>query len=127
MWIARKLTQNEMQNTASAQSGTVTVEAAEPAVFSSGEDRNVKVVSPRGFFWKPMNGEKVLIIKGGVFGEEAYIVGAMQDGDTPEAGEIRIAPASGNAEIVLHNSGLVEINGNLFINGAPYIPLILGG
>ena len=122
MWLSKKLTQHEMQNTASAQSGTVTVEGAEAAVYTSGEDRDVKVVSPRGFFWKPKNGEKVLVIKGGVFGEEAYIVGAVQGEDGGlAAGEVRIASANGSAEIVLRNSGRIDINGSLFINGMPYI------
>ena len=113
-----------MQNTASAQSGTVTVEGAEAAVYTSGEDRDVKVASPRGFFWKPKNGENVLVIKGGVFGEEAYVVGAVQQDDGAlDAGEVRIANARGNAEIVLRNSGRIDINGRLFINGMPYVAL----
>ena len=122
MWLSKKLTQHEMQNAASAQSGTVTVEGAEAAVYTSGEDRDVKVASPRGFFWKPGNGENVLVIKGGVFGEEAYIVGAVQDEDGElAAGEVRLASA-GSAEIILRNSGRIDINGSLFINGEPYIP-----
>lgn len=126
MWLSKKLTQNERQNTASAQSGTVTIEGAEPAVYTSGEQRGAKIVSPRGFFWRPTGGEKVLVIKGGVFGEEPYIVGAVQEGDSPAAGEIRIAPARGGAEIILRSSGRVEINGSLFINGEAYVPFTLG-
>lgn len=126
MWLSKKLTQHEMQNAASAQSGTVTVEGAEAAVYTSGEDRNVKVASPRGFFWKPRNGENVLVIKGGVFGEDAYIVGAVQqDGGALAAGEVRIASAGG-AEIILRNSGRVDINGSVFINGEPYVAPLLG-
>lgn len=126
MWLSRKLTHNEMQNSASAQAGTVTIEGAEPAVYTSGEQRGAKVVSPRGFFWRPTGGEKVLVIKGGVFGEESYIVGAVQESGELSAGEIRIAPAHGSAEIVLRNNGRVEINGSLFINGEAYIPFTLG-
>ena len=37
MWLSRKLSQHEMQDVASAQDGTVTVEGGELAVFSSGE------------------------------------------------------------------------------------------
>lgn len=127
MWLSKKLTQHEMQNAASARSGTVTVEGAEAAVYTGGEERDVKVASPRGFFWKPRNGENVLVIKGGVFGEEAYIVGAVQkDEGTLNAGEVRIASANGGAEIVIKNDGTVNISGNLFINGAPYVAPILG-
>lgn len=127
MWLSKKLTHNEMQNTASAQSGTVMVEGPEAAVYTSGEDRSVRVASPRGFFWKPMNGENVLVIKGGIFGEETYIVGAVQKDDgTLNAGEVRIASARGNAGIVLRNSGRVDINGSVFINGEPYVAPLLG-
>ena len=123
MWLSKKLTQHEMQNTASAQSGTVTLEGTEAAVYTSGEDRDVKVVSPHGFFWKPRNGENVLVIKGGVFGEDAYIVGTVQqDDDALDAGEVCIESANGGAEIVLRNSGRIDINGDLFINGDPYVP-----
>lgn len=122
MWLSKKLTQHELQNTASAQSGTVTVEGAEAAVYADGEVRGVKTVSPRGFFWRPGNGENVLVIKGGVFGEEAYIVGAVQeDGGALDAGEVRIASAGGGAEIVLRNSGRIDISGSVFINGEPYV------
>ena len=127
MWLSKKLAQNEMQNTASARSGTVTVEGTETAVYADGEERDAAVVSPRGFFWKPMNGENVLVIKGGVLGEEAYVVGAVQKNDGAlNAGEIRIASARGDAEIVLKNSGRIDINGSVFINGEPYVAPLLG-
>ena len=127
MWLSKKLTQHEMQNAASAQSGTVTVEGAETAVYTGGEERGVRVASPRGFFWKPRNGENVLVIKGGVFGEETYIVGAVQENaGALNAGEIRIAGAGGSAEIILRNSGRIDINGSVFINGEPYVAPLLG-
>lgn len=127
MWLSKKLAQNEMQNAASARSGTVTVEGAETAVYAAGEERGVKVASPNGFFWKPGNGENVLVIKGGVFGEEAYIVGAVQeDNGALGAGEVRIASAGGGAELVLKNNGRIDINGSVFINGAPYAAPIPG-
>ena len=94
MWLSRKLTQHEKQNTASAETGEVTIDSGEVAVFSSGEDRDVRIAAPGGFFWRPISGEKVLVIKGG-------------------------------AEILLHNDGRVDINGELFINGMPYIPLLM--
>ncbi|MDO4813244.1 MAG: hypothetical protein Q3995_07000 [Eubacteriales bacterium] len=125
MWLSRKLTQHEKQNTASAEAGAVTIDSGEIAVYSSGEDRNVQVASPGGFFWRPQSGERVLVIKGGTFGEEPFIVGTVRNGEALPAGEIRIAPAKGNAEILLHNNGRVEINGTLLINGMPYIPLLM--
>ena len=65
MWLSRKLSQHEMQDVASAQDGTVTVEGGELAVFSSGEKREVKTAAPGGYEWQPKKGEDVLVVRGG--------------------------------------------------------------
>ena len=119
MWLSRKLSQHEMQDVASAQDGTVTIEGGELAVFSSGEKREVKTAAPGGYEWRPRKGENVL---GGTFGEEAYAVGVVEAAASGLApGEVRIRSGTGTAEIVLHNNGRVDINGLLFINGMPYL------
>ena len=93
MWLSRKLSQHEMQDVASAQDGTVTVE-----------------------------GGDVLVVRGGTFGEEAYAVGAVgQSADDLAPGEVRIRSAAAGTEIVLRNNGRIDINGLLFINGMPYL------
>ena len=61
MWLSRRLSQHEMQDVASAQDGTVTVEGGELAVFSSGEKREVKTAAPGGYEWQPKKGEDVLV------------------------------------------------------------------
>ena len=104
MWLSRKLSQHEMQDVASAQDGTVTIEGGELAVFSSGEKREVKTAAPGGYEWRPRKGENVE---------------AAASGLAP--GEVRIRSGTGTAEIVLHNNGRVDINGLLFINGMPYL------
>lgn len=125
MWLSKKLAAHELQDVASAQDGTVTIEGGELAVFSSGEKREVKTVGPGGYEWRPCKGEDVLIVRGGTFGEESYAVGVPeQAGEALAPGEVRIRSAAG-AEIVLHNSGRIDINGLLFINGVPF--LALGG
>lgn len=125
MWLSKKLAAHELQDVASAQDGTVTIEGGELAVFSSGEKREVKTVGPGGYEWQPCKGEDVLIVRGGIFGEESYAVGVPeQTGEALEPGEVRIRSAAG-AEIVLRNNGRIDINGLLFINGAPF--LALGG
>lgn len=125
MWLSKKLAAHELQDVASAQDGTVTIEGGELAVFSSGEKREVKTVGPGGYEWQPRKGEDVLIVRGGIFGEESYAVGVPeQAGEALAPGEVRIRSAAG-AEIVLHNSGRIDINGLLFINGVPF--LALGG
>ena len=125
MWLSKKLAAHELQDVASAQDGTVTIEGGELAVFSSGEKREVKTVGPGGYEWQPCKGEDVLIVRGGTFGEESYAVGVPeQAGEALAPGEVRIRSAAG-AEIVLHNTGRIDINGLLFINGVPF--LALGG
>lgn len=125
MWLSKKLAAHELQDVASAQDGTVTIEGGELAVFSSGEKREVKTVGPGGYEWQPCKGEDVLIVRGGTFGEESYAVGVPeQAGEALAPGEVRIRSAAG-AEVVLHNSGRIDINGLLFINGVPF--LALGG
>ena len=122
MWLSRRLTRHEMQDVASAQDGTVTIEGEETAVFSSGEKREVKTVGPEGFEWKARKGSEVLVVRGGVFGEEAYAVGAVgQSADDLAPGEVRIRSAAAGTEIVLRNNGRIDINGLLFINGMPYL------
>ena len=122
MWLSRKLSQHEMQDVASAQDGTVTVEGGELAVFSSGEKREVKTAAPDGYEWQPKKGEDVLVVRGGTFGEEAYAVGAVrQSADDLAPGEVRIRSAAAGTEIVLRNNGRIDINGLLFINGMPYL------
>ena len=125
MWLSKKLAAHELQDVASAQDGTVTIEGGELAVFSSGEKREVKTVGPGGYEWHPCKGEDVLIVRGGTFGEESYAVGVPEQANEALApGEVRIRSAAG-AEIVLRNSGRIDINGLLFINGVPF--LALGG
>ncbi len=122
MWLSRKLSQHEMQDVASAQDGTVTIEGGELAIFSSGEKREVKTAAPGGYEWRPRKGENVLMVRGGTFGEEAYAVGVVEAAASGLApGEVRIRSGTGTAEIVLHNNGRVDINGLLFINGMPYL------
>ena len=138
MWLSRKLSQHEMQDVASAQDGTVTVEGGELAVFSSGEKREVKTAAPGGYGWaaekgeggaraggyewQPKKGEDVLVVRGGTFGEEAYAVGAVgQSADDLAPGEVRIRSGASGTEIVLRNNGRIDINGLLFINGMPYL------
>ena len=124
MWLSKKLAAHELQDVASAQDGTVTIEGGELAVFSSGEKREVKTVGPGGYEWQPRKGEDVLIVRGGIFGEESYAVGVPeQTGEALEPGEVRIRSATAGTEIVLHNNGRIDINGVLFINGMPYLPL----
>ena len=91
MWLSRKLSQHEMQDVASAQDGTVTVEGGELAVFSSGEKREVKTAAPGGYEWQP------------------------------KKGEVRLRSVAAGTDIVLRYNGRIDSNGLLFFNGMPYL------
>ena len=94
-------------------------------VLSRGEERNVPLASPGGYAWRPKNGERVLVIKGGTLGEERYVAGSLdaaREQDDLDDGEVRIYAEDGGASITLRRNGHVEIEGGLFINGAMYVP-----
>ena len=70
MWVAGWLRRTEEpQETTNAESGTVTIGGSTAGVLSRGEERNVPLASPGGYAWRPKNGERVLVIKGGTLGE----------------------------------------------------------
>ena len=126
MWIAGWLRRTEEpQETAQTESGTVTIGGSAAGVLSRAEERNIPLAAPGGYAWRPKNGERVLVIKGGTLGEERYVAGSldaaredMELGD----GEVCIYAEGGGASITLRRNGHVEIEGNLFINGAMYVP-----
>ena len=87
--------------------------------------RNVPLAAPGGYAWRPKNGERVLVIKGGTLGEERYVAGSLdaaREQDDLDDGEVRIYAEDGGASITLRRNGHVEIEGDLFINGAMYVP-----
>ena len=75
--------------------------------------------------WLPESGASVLVIKGGTLGEERYVAGSLdaaREQDDLDDGEVRIYAEDGGASITLRRNGHVEIEGDLFINGAMYVP-----
>lgn len=46
----------------------------------------------------------------------------LREQDDLDDGEVRIYAESGGASITLRRNGHVEIEGDLFINGAMYVP-----
>ena len=113
MWVAGWLRRTEEpQETTNAESGTVTIGGSTAGVLSRGEERNVPLASPGGYAWRPKN-------------EERYVAGSLdaaREQDDLDDGEVRIYAESGGASITLRRNGHVEIEGDLFINGAMYVP-----
>ena len=102
-----------------AEMGVVTISGDPAAVETRGEVRNLPVLSPGGYVWAPNRGEQVLVIKGGPGGEEACVVGRVQDGAALLPGEVLLY--CGEASLKLDREGRVFLNGELFINGKPYM------
>lgn len=125
MWIAGRLGRTEeAQETAAVESGTVTIGGSAAGVLSRGEERSLPIAAPGGYAWRPKNGERVLVLRGGTLGEERYVAAALSDAAGRMAladGEVCLFSSAGGARIVLRNDGRVEIEGEVYINGKPYI------
>ena len=94
-------------------------------VVTRGEVRQLPIYGPGGYVWLPESGASVLVIKGGTLGEERYVAGSLdaaREQDDLDDGEVRIYAEDGGASITLRRNGHVEIEGDLFINGAMYVP-----
>ena len=134
MWVAGWLRRTEEpQETTNAESGTVTIGGSTAGVLSRGEERNVPLASPGGYAWRPKNGERVLVIKGGPGGEEQCVCGGKQ-AEVPKGmqpGEVYIYGPKGS-NVYLQKDGTIEltgrisIRGQLLINGQPYKPCTCG-
>ena len=134
MWVAGWLRRTEEpQETTNAESGTVTIGGSAAGVLSRGEERNGPLASPGGYAWRPKNGERVLVIKGGPGGEEQCVCGGKQ-AEVPKGmqpGEVYIYGPKGS-NVYLQKDGTIEltgrisIRGQLLINGQPYKPCTCG-
>lgn len=100
-----------------AETGVVTLEGEETAVYLTGERRNLPVLSPGGYCWRPAEGETVLVLKSGADGEELWVAGVPGDGTHLAPGEVRIQ--SRQAAVFLGNDGSVDLRGAVKLNGTP--------
>ena len=124
MWIGQKIAASTRprEDSTAADLGVTTIGGANAAVETRGEDRNVPVYAPGGYFWQPKAGDRVLVIKGGVTGAEQCVAAAEQ-GEAPdgmEPGDVYLC--AGEASLYLHSNGRIDVNGALYINGAIYKP-----
>ena len=135
MWVAGWLRRTEEpQETTNAESGTVTIGGSTAGVLSRGEERNVPLASPGGYAWRPKNGERVLVIKGGPGGEEQCVCGGKQAAVPKgmQPGEVYIYGPKGS-NVYLQKDGTIELTGRIsirgqfLVNGEPYKPCTCGG
>ena len=118
MWLSRQTAGN--RRTAAADRGRVTIGGMTPAVYSGAERRNLPLFGPGGYYWRPEQGDSVLILKTGEEGEAPCVLGREAAGEVA-AGEILIANGRG-ASIRLGADGSIRLTGALYLNGAPFPP-----
>lgn len=110
MWLSEKIARESAAVTGISQ-GVVTVGGTAPAVLTDKEERELSVLSPGGYFWRPAPGDRVLLSResGGC------VLGKLQPQRELAPGEIRIQ--SGSASLSLLPSGEIHLTGDIFING----------
>ena len=124
MWIGKKIADGTRirEDSTAVDLGVTTIGGESAAVETRGEDRNVPVYGPKGYFWQPEAGDRVLVIKGGVAGGEQCVAAAEQ-GEAPEDMEPGdICLRSGEAVLHFHRDGRIDLTGTLYINGTLYKP-----
>ena len=115
MWLSSKGQQTQAEEESPAQLGEVTVSGAETAVFLSGERRNIQLVSPGGYHWRPQEGETVLVLK--TDGEAGgCLLGRAAEPSPFAPGSIWISPDGENG-IALGKGGDIRLVGNSYLNG----------
>ncbi|MBU5626270.1 hypothetical protein KQI82_04955 [Oscillibacter sp. MSJ-2] len=126
MWLSRQL--RSAQGTAelpAADLGVTTISGDSAGVLARGEVRNLPVMGPGGFAWKPDNGTAALLIRGGTGAEECCVAGVEDpEGKDLEPGEVLIH--SNGASIRLNNNGEIHLSGRLYINGEEYQAPVIG-
>ena len=72
--------------------GEVTLEGDPAGAYLDGERRQLAVYGPGGYCWKPVLGDRVLVLKAGQGGESPCVAGKRQgEAETLGAGEVSIS------------------------------------
>ena len=101
--------------------GQVTLSGAPAGAYLDGERRDLAVLAPGGYFWRPAVGEAVLVLK--QEGEPGCVAGVRCGGNL-DPGEVLIRAGQGDAAIRLENNGTVNLTGQVLINGVPLEDLL---
>ena len=116
MWLSSQ-SRKAQRSGQGAETGVVTLEGEKTAVYLTGERRDLPVLSPGGYCWRPAEGETVLVLKSGADGEELWVAGVPGDGTDLAPGEVCIQ--SRQAAVFLGNDGSIDLRGTVKINGTP--------
>ena len=112
MWLSSQ-SRKAQRSDQGAETGVVTLEGEKTAVYLTGERRDLPVLSPGGYCWRPAEGETVLVLKSG---EELWVAGVPNTGEI-SPGEVRIQ--SRQAAVFLGNDGSIDLRGTVKLNGVP--------
>lgn len=110
MWLSQRVFRDNSAPAGLSQ-GVVTVAGAAPAVLTDREERELSVLSPGGYLWRPGLGDRVLLSREG----GGCVLGKIQQPADLAPGEIRIV--SGGASIALLPSGEIHLTGDIYLNG----------
>ena len=121
MWLSKSIAfrQRTEREGAAADMGVTTIGGGSASVMTRGEQRDLSVFSPLGMVWQPRAGDTVLVVKGGVGGQEQCIVAA----DTAEAAPKELQPgevylySNQDTFIFLHNDGSITVKGDISAEG----------
>ena len=114
MWLSEQSVKVKTDN--GTETGIVTVSGPEPAAMVDSERRNLRLVTPGGFSWRPETGDEILIIKDSENGKLSAGVISKNGPENIEAGEVLIY--SRNSYVHIKNSGNIVIHGNVQVTGS---------
>lgn len=122
MWLAKQ--QKRPPEEAPGCVGQVTLAGDTPAVELDSERRSLTVFAPGGYRWRPMPGQKVLVLKAD--GQPCIAGVPSESGLLP--GEVALNSAGG-AAIKLDNQGNAAISGPTAVSGSLSVsgPLTVSG
>lgn len=108
MWLSKSSAPAPAEEDA-ARMGTVSMAAEAVAAVSDTEYRDLHLLSPGGYAWRPKVSDQVLILKDTVLGARGQCPVALQPGEA--------CIFSDNCYIHLTRNGSIRLVGKLYING----------
>lgn len=120
MWLSKRR-EAEVKEEPSVQVGSMSLVGASLGVYLAGERRNVGLVAPGGYHWKPSPNDAVLVVSAGEEGCPC-IVGTEEQagGRSLQPGEVWIS-VNGNSGIYIQQNGRVNLMGDIYLNGKPLV------
>ena len=115
MWLSEQRRRQTVEDRP-AELGVVTLTGEAPAVWLTGERRALPVLGPGGYYWRPAEGDQVLVIKAGPDGEQPCVAG-IPCGWPEELSPGDVGIFAGEAAVVLKANGTVDLRGEVMLNG----------